>query len=80
MRYPATLVEAIRYFYDQEKCVEYMSALLWPTGEITCPTCGRMDVSYLKSQQRFQCKSRHPKRQFSVKVGTIFEDSPLGLD
>ncbi len=80
MKYPTTLIEAIRYFSDQERCIEYMTALLWPTGEITCPTCGRMDASYLKSQQRFQCKSRHPKRQFSVKVGTIFEDSPLGLD
>lgn len=80
MQYPTTLIEAIRYFSDQERGIEYMTALLWPDGQATCPTCGRVDASYLKSQQRFQCKSRHPKRQFSVKVGTIFEDSPLGLD
>ncbi len=79
MRYPTTLIEAVRYFSKTEVCIEYMASLRWPNGAI-CPTCGRIDVSYLKSQQRYQCKSRHPKRQFSVKVGTIFEDSPLGLD
>lgn len=79
MKQPTTLVEAIRYFSKSEVCIEYIASVRWPNGAV-CPTCGRIDVSYLKSQQRFQCKSRHPKRQFSVKVGTIFEDSPLGLD
>lgn len=45
-----------------------------------CPTCGRNDVSCLAKQKKWQCKSKHAKRQFSAKVGTIFEDSPLGLD
>ena len=79
MRYPETLVEAIRYFSNPEVCIEYLANMRWPSGAV-CPICGRIDVSYLKSQQRFQCKSVHPKRQFSVKVGTIYEDSPLGLD
>ena len=79
MKYLTTLIEAIKYFSDQEVCIAYMASLRWPDGAI-CPNCGRVDASYLKTQQRFQCKSRHPKRQFSVKVGTIFEDSPLGLD
>ncbi len=79
MRHPETLVEAIRYFSKPEVCIQHLASMRWENGAI-CPTCGRTDVSYLKSQQRFQCKSRHPKRQFSVKVGTIFEDSPLGLD
>ena len=47
---------------------------------IICPTCGSAKVGYLAKQRRWQCSARHPKRQFSVKVGTIFEDSPLGLD
>ena len=79
MKYPSTLIEAIKYFSDSEVCIAYIASLRWPDGAI-CPTCGRIDASYLKTQQRFQCKSRHAKRQFSVKVGTIFEDSPLGLD
>jgi transposase-like protein len=79
MKHPATLVEAVRYFSNADVCIEHVAALRWPTGAV-CPTCGRVDVSYLEKQKRWQCKSRHPKRQFSVKIGTIFEDSPLGLD
>lgn len=56
-----------------------MIARRWPNGVI-CPTCGRDDVSFLAKQQRWQCKTKHSKRQFSIKTGTIFEDSPLGLD
>ena len=57
-----------------------MVAQRWPDGVVICPTCGRNDVSWLKTQRKWQCKSNHAKRQFSAKVGTIFEDSPLGLD
>jgi len=57
-----------------------MKAICWPNGVVACPTCGRKDVVFLKNQRKWQCKSVHPKRQFSAKVGTIFEDSPLGLD
>ena len=79
MKLPSTLQEAIIYFASADKCFRYMVAHRWPDG-MACPTCGRTDVSYLAKQQKFQCKSAHAKRQFSVKVGTIFEDSPLGLD
>jgi transposase-like protein len=79
MKYPETLVEAVRYFSNPDVCIAHVANLRWPNGVI-CPTCGRVDVSYLESQKRWQCKSRHAKRQFSVKIGTIFEDSPLGLD
>ncbi len=79
MEYPTTLLEAVKFFSNEETCIEYLASVRWPSGAV-CPTCGRFDVSYLKSQKRFQCKSLHAKRQFSVKVGTIFEDSALGLD
>lgn len=79
MKHPSTLVEAVRYFSNLDVCIEHVAALRWPDG-VVCPTCGRVDVSYLENQKRWQCKSRHAKRQFSVKIGTIFEDSPLGLD
>ena len=79
MSRPATLQEAIIYFADADKCIAYMVAKVWPNGVI-CPTCGRTDVSWLKTQKKWQCKSAHAKRQFSAKVGTIFEDSPLGLE
>src|SRR5437867_2665075 len=77
---PATLQEAVIYFADPVNCLSYLAAKRWPNGVVTCPTCGGSRVGFLANQQRWQCSARHPKRQFSVKVGTIFEDSPLGLD
>jgi transposase-like protein len=78
---PTTLQEAILYFAKPENCLNYLVARRpeWENG-VTCPTCGSSNVSFLKNQLRWQCGSHHAKRQFSVKVGTIFEDSPLGLD
>jgi transposase-like protein len=76
---PKTLQQAIVYFSDATNCLNYLVARRWPNG-VTCPTCGRDDVRFLVNQGKWQCKSVHQQRQFSVKVGTIFEDSPLGLD
>jgi transposase-like protein len=77
---PKTLQEAIQYFSDPYNCLTYMIPLTFPDGIVTCPTCGRTDVKFLANQRRWQCKSVHPKRQFSAKVGTIFEDSPIPLE
>jgi transposase-like protein len=77
---PKTLLEAIRYFSDPEVCQDFMVSLRWPDGTVRCPTCGRDDVRYIATRRLWECKDKHPKRQFSVKVGTIFEDSPIGLD
>src|SRR5687768_10323151 len=77
---PKTLLEAVRYFTDPDVCLNLMIELRWPTGVVTCPTCGSAEVGFLKNRRLFQCKTKHPKQQFSVKVGTIFEDSPIGLD
>lgn len=76
---PKTLQQAIIYFADADNCLDYMVSRRWPDG-VVCPTCGRDDVKFLANQRKWQCKSTHTRRQFSVKVGTIFEDSPLGLD
>jgi transposase-like protein len=78
---PKTLQEAIVYFSNQENCLTYLVARRpeWKDG-VTCPECGSARIGFLKNQLRWQCAEKHPKRQFSVKVGTIFEDSPLGLD
>jgi transposase-like protein len=78
---PQSLQEAIVYFSEPMNCLKYLALRRpeWKDG-VVCPTCGSASVSFLKNQVRWQCNARHPKRQFSVKVGTIFEDSPLGLD
>jgi transposase-like protein len=75
---PQSLVEAIRYFSDLDVCTEYMARLRWPNGPV-CPRCGSADKHYFITTRRFW-KCGACKKQFSVKVGTIFEDSPLGFD
>jgi transposase-like protein len=75
---PKTLQEAIIHYADLDVCQKELAEARWPNG-VTCPTCGRTDVVYLTNQRRWQCKSVHPKRQFSAKVGSIFEDSPISL-
>src|ERR687895_666818 len=73
---PKTLLEAIRYFADPDVCLSFMVGLRWPDGV----TCGSSEVRFLSTRRLWQCKGQHPRRQFSAKVGTIFEDSPIGLD
>jgi transposase-like protein len=76
---PRTLLEAVKHFADPDNCLEYLVARRWPNG-VTCPTCGSDGVYFDKTRQGWICKAKHPKRKFSLKTGTIFEDSPLGLD
>jgi len=77
---PKTLTEAIQYFTDFDNCQNYLAARRWPNGKVVCPTCGRTDVSYVPSRRFWQCKTRHPKAQFSVKTGTVLEESLVPLE
>jgi transposase-like protein len=77
---PKTLQQAVIYFANPDNCLKFMVKLRWSDGVVVCPTCEREDAVFLKNQRKWQCKSVHTKRQFSVKVGTILEDSPIGLD
>jgi transposase-like protein len=74
---PTNLIEAIRHFSDINVCTEFVAELRWPNGPV-CPRCGCVEYSYLTTRRLWKCKGC--KKQFSVKLGTIFEDSPLGLD
>lgn len=74
---PTSLLEAIRYFADVDVATEFVAKLRWPHGPV-CPRCGVMDHSYLKTRRLWKCKGC--KKQYSVKLGTIFEDSALGFD
>lgn len=79
-KWPETLQEAITFFADPENCDQFMIAIRWEDGKVRCPHCDSVEVTYLAKQRRWKCYGKHPKAQFSLKVGTIFEDSPLGLD
>jgi transposase-like protein len=75
---PESLIEAVRYFSDLKVCNQYMRGIKWPDGEPVCHHCGSVAVYELSTRPVLKC--RDCKKQFSYKVGTIFEDSPLGLD
>src|SRR5882672_7507885 len=77
---PQTLIQAIRYFSDPDVCLSFLVSLRWPDGVVACPQCGNRAVTFLSNQRRWKCHTAHPRQQFSIKVGTIFEDSPIGLD
>lgn len=74
---PETLMEAIKFFSNPETCFWFVAEMRWPDG-VECPRCGGGGFSFLKSRMMFKCKTC--TKQYSVKVGTIFEDSPVGLD
>ena len=74
------LQQAILFFSDFENCKQFLMELRWPDGVVKCPTCGSAHVSYLARARVWKCYSKHDRPKFSLKTGTIFEDSPLGLD
>lgn len=78
-KHPNSLIEAVTYFADPQVSHEYMKSIKWPDGKITCPACGGENIGEIKSRCMFQCKAKGCRKQFSTKVGTIFEDSPLPL-
>jgi transposase-like protein len=77
---PKSLQDAIIHFSDAENCNRFMIELRWPDLKVGCPYCGSEKVTYLANAKIYKCYGDHPKAKFSLKVGTIFEDSPIGLD
>ncbi len=77
--WPTNLLDAVRYFSDPDRSLKLLVGLRWPDG-VVCPNCGSGEVGFLKTRRLWKCKNNHAKRQFSVKVGSIFENSPLPLD
>ena len=79
MAFPNTLIAALKYFAKPANCRNYIVSRRWPYG-VSCPQCGSDSVYFDSSRDGWECKTRHAKRKFTLKTGTIFEDSPLGLD
>lgn len=77
---PTTLQEAVIHYANFDNCKEFMMNLRWPDGKVLCPTCGSDDVAYLPNARVFKCYQKHERQKFSLKVGTIFEDSPIALE
>jgi transposase-like protein len=77
---PKTLQQAIVYFTSFESCKAFLTELRWPDGKVKCPSCGSEKVTWLANAKLWKCYGGHERPKFSLKAGTIFEDSPLGLD
>ena len=77
--FPQSLLEAARYFDDMDVCVEFVAAMRWPNGPV-CDHCGSTKNSYISTRRIWKCMNKECRKQFSVKTGSIFEDSPIALD
>src|SRR5579859_2297966 len=75
---PKTLLQAIKYYSDEQTCIDTVASMRWAEGKPICPACEHDQHYYLKTQRRWKCKDCG--KQFSVKVNSVFEDSPIGLD
>jgi transposase-like protein len=75
-----TLQQAIQHFSDPENCRRFMVFMRWPDRTPRCPICDATKLTWLANAKVYQCYGDHPRKKFSLKVGTVFEDSPIGLD
>ncbi len=75
-----TLQQAIQHFGDPENCRKFMEFMRWPDGVIACPHCGATKLTWLAKEKAYFCYGDHKRKKFSLKVGTMMEDSPIGLD
>ncbi len=80
MRSPKTLQQAMLFFSDYENCRQFMIAVRWLDGKVRCPRCNSDKVAYLSKARVYKCHGKHAKQKFSLKVGTVMEDSALPLE
>lgn len=78
--FPETLQEAIKFFADETRAFEFMKRVRWPDGVVKCPRCDASEVSFISTRNLWTCKACKVKKQFTIKVGTLLEDSPIGYD
>ncbi|HLW83722.1 MAG TPA: IS1595 family transposase, partial [Candidatus Sulfotelmatobacter sp.] len=76
---PKSLQEAILFFSNPDNCIDYLAVRRWPKG-VVCPGCGSTKVSFNAQRRTWKCGSHHAKREFSIKIGTVMEDSAIPLD
>ena len=80
MEHIKTLQQAIQHFSDYENCRKFMVFVRWPDGEVRCPYCGATKLTWMPNAKQYRYYSDHKPQKFSLKVGTVFEDSPIGLE
>ncbi|HVB54907.1 MAG TPA: IS1595 family transposase [Candidatus Acidoferrales bacterium] len=80
MTEPKSLQEAVIYFSNPDNCIDYLASRRWPNGKVVCPTCGCETVKLSEKRRTWTCAKHHAKREFSIKIGTVMEDSAIPLD
>jgi transposase-like protein len=80
IKFPETLQQAMKYFADEDRAFEYMKSVRWPNGKVSCPRCGCEEVSFISTRKLWTCKKCETKKQFTIRVGTILEDSAIKFD
>jgi transposase-like protein len=80
MESPKTLQQTIQFFSDYDNCRKFMAFVRWMDGVVRCPRCNSEKITYLEKARLYRCYGDHPKQKFSLKVGTVFEDSPIPLE
>src|ERR1700678_46145 len=79
-KFPQTLQEAIKYFAKDDRAFEYMKSVRWPDGKVACPRCGSDKVSFISTRKLWTCSECKTKKQFTLRIGTILEDSAIPLE
>src|SRR5438132_1718974 len=80
LRCPETLQEAVKYFADNGRAFDFMKSIRWSNGNVSCPRCGCNEVSFISTRKLWTCKRCKTRKQFTIRVGTILEDSAIGFD
>jgi transposase-like protein len=80
MTEPKSLQEATIYFSNPDNCIDYLAIRRWPNGKVVCPTCSCETVKFSEKRRTWTCAKHHAKREFSIKIGTVMEDSAIPLD
>jgi transposase-like protein len=80
MEAPKTLQEAILHFADFENCKAFMISLRWPAGVVKCPRCQSDKIFWIEKEHVWKCYGKHDHAKFSLKTGTLMEDSPISID
>ena len=75
-----TLIEAVQHFSEYENCHAFMVSMRWPDGVVRCPRCNSEHVKYMENARKWKCYAKHASPTFTLKTGTIFEESPISLD
>jgi len=79
-KFPETLQDAVKYFAEDDRAFDYMKSVRWPDGKVLCPRCGSQNVSFVSTRKLWTCKECKTKKQFTLRVGTILEDSAIPYD